>query len=231
MPDNMNLLSTGIFTVPEAATLIGVSERRIRGWVYGYGGTARPPLIHNELEQFGRVNNRIAFGFANLMEMKFIKFFEDVGLKRSYIRSIFDEVRGRLHRPHAFATRDVFRTDGKKIIEDIVSDAGMLLYDLKSKNYEMRVVIMDTLMEDVVYDAQGIARAWYPRQHIAPNVIIHPSFAFGRPVLTDSGIPTRTIADAVKAQKNRRVVADWYEISEKQVREAVRFEDALRNAA
>jgi hypothetical protein len=49
MPDGTTLLSTGIYTVPEAAALIGVTERRIRGWISGYSGTKRAPLIENEL--------------------------------------------------------------------------------------------------------------------------------------------------------------------------------------
>ena len=227
----MNLLSTGIYTVPEAAALIDVTQRRVRGWVLGYTGTKRPPLIENELGQFGRVDGHIAFSFANLMEMKFIKFFEDADLRRSYIRSIFSEARRALNTPHPFATKDVFRTDGEIIIEEIALKGRTTLYDLRSKNYELGPVVLQTLMEDVIYDAKGVARAWYPRQRIAPNVIVHPQFAFGRPVLRDSAIPTRTLANAVKAEGRYRSVATWYDVPEKQVREAVRFEDALRKAA
>jgi uncharacterized protein (DUF433 family) len=232
MPDP-DLLSTGIYTVSEAAALLGVTKRRIRGWVAGYEGTKRSPLIDNELGSFGRVNGRIAFSFANLMEMKFITFFEDAGLKPSYVRSIFVEMRRLLHTMQPFATKSVFRTDGMKIMEDGASASGKILYDLKTHNYEMRTVVIGTLMEDVIYDAAGNARSWYPRQYIAPNVIIHPRFAFGRPVLRDSAIPTRTIADAVKAERKFaiRSVATWYDVPEKQVREAVRFEDELRKAA
>jgi uncharacterized protein (DUF433 family) len=165
------------------------------------------------------------------MEMKFIKFFEDANLKPSYIRSIFEEVRRSLRQPHPFATNEVFRTDGRKIMEEIVSSSGKVLYDLKTKNYEMRNVVLDTLMEDVVYDARGVARAWYPRKRIAPDVIVNPNFSFGRPVLRDSAIPTRTIADAFRTEKNVKRVSDWYDISQKHVREAVRFEEALRQAA
>jgi uncharacterized protein (DUF433 family)/DNA-binding transcriptional MerR regulator len=231
LPDGMNLLLTGIYTISEAAALIGVSKRRVRGWVIGYEDTKRSPLIDNELGSFGRVNGRIAFSFANLMEMQFIKFFEDAGLKPAYIRSIFDEARRMLRTPHPFATRNVFLTDGRKIMEEGVSSGGLFLYDLKTKNYEMKTVVIDTLMDDVVYDASGHARLWYPRRYLAPNVIIHPRFAFGQPVLRDSAIPTRTIANAVKAEGNQRAVATWYDLPEKQVREAVRFEDSLRKAA
>jgi uncharacterized protein (DUF433 family)/DNA-binding transcriptional MerR regulator len=232
MPDGINLLSSGIYTVSEAAALIGVSQRRIRGWIIGYSDSKKSPLIQNELGEFGQIKGRIAFSFANLMEMKFIKFFEDEGVKRSHIRSIFEEFRNTLKIPHPFATTEVYRTDGRKILEEIaLKNKSIFLYDLKTKNYEMQPLIVDTLRRDVIYDARGIAMAWYPRKHLAPNVIIHPSLSFGRPILQESRIPTKTISDAVKVETKLRSVSEWFDIPEKQVRQAVIFEDALRNAA
>jgi uncharacterized protein (DUF433 family)/DNA-binding transcriptional MerR regulator len=228
MPDGMSLASAGIYTVSETAELIGVSQRRVRGWITGYGSTRMPPLIENEL---GWVGNRVAFSFTNLMEMKFVAFFENAGIKLGHIRAIMSEVRVALDHRHPFASKTVFRTDRRKIVAEIAKKrTGKLIYDLKTKNYEMRTVMLDTLMDDVHYDADGMARWWYPRQHAAPNVFVHPKIAFGRPVLRDSNIPTRTIAEAVKAEGDVSTVAQWYDLSQKQVREAVKFETILRPA-
>jgi len=38
-----SLLSSGIFTVAETAYLVGVSQRRVRGWVEGYRNNAKGP--------------------------------------------------------------------------------------------------------------------------------------------------------------------------------------------
>lgn len=230
VPDGMSLASAGIYTVSEAAELIGVSERRVRGWITGYAGTKRLPLIENEL---GWVGDRVAFSFTNLMEMKFVAFFENAGLRLSHIRAIMNDVRLALDHRHPFATKTVFRTDGRKVVAEIAKKrTGKLVYDLKSKNYEMRIVMLDTLMDDVHYDVDGMARWWYPRQRAAPNVLVHPKIAFGRPVLRDSNVPTRTIAEAVKAEGDDvAAVAQWYDLSQRQVREAVKFETILRQAA
>jgi uncharacterized protein (DUF433 family) len=105
------------------------------------------------------------------------------------------------------------------------------IFDLKSKNYEMLEVMKKTLLDDVVYDPAGNAKAWYPRRALAPHVVVNPVISFGRPVLQKSQIPTNTIARAVKAEGSARIVAGLYDISEKQVREAVAFEENLRTAA
>jgi uncharacterized protein (DUF433 family) len=126
----------------------------------------------------------------------------------------------------------VFKTDGRKIVAAIAQKNGVEgIYDLRSKNYEMREVVMDSLKTDVVYDPRGDIISWKPRPSIAPNVVVHPKFSFGRPTLRQSHVPTATLAEAVKAEKSATVVALLYDVPVKQVREAVTFERHLRKAA
>lgn len=223
-----NLLETGIFSVSEAAELVGASERRIRGWVSGYPDGAKP-MIDNDL---GWIDGRLAFSFTNLMELRFIAFFATAGVKVQHIRAIMGEVKRSLNHPHPFATNIVFKTDGRKIVAEIGRRNGVKqIFDLKSKNFEMHTIILESLMHDVEYDPMGDAQSWRPRAKIAPNVIIHPKFAFGRPVLRDSGIPTQTLALAVVSEGSAQAVADWYDVPLTRVREAVKFETQLRIAA
>lgn len=223
-----NLLETGIYTVAEAAYLVRASKQKVRGWVTGYPKRSAPPIIDNEL---GWVDGRLAFSFTNLMEIRFIAFFESAGVHFWHIRSIMEEVKKELNHPHPFATNIVFKTDGRKIVAEIAAKNGVKsIFDLRTKNYEMRTVVLPTLRDDVVYDPKGIARAWYPRPHTSPNVILHPKFAFGRPILRESRIPTRALAEAVLAD-GVRSTARWFEIPERQVQEAAKFEMTLRQAA
>ncbi len=224
-----NLLETGIYTVSEAAYLVGAPKQKVRGWVTGYPKTKRPPIIDNEI---GWLGDRVAFSFTNLMEIRFIAFFERAGVHFWHIRSIMEGVKLELQHPHPFATNTVFRTDGRKIVAEITErESGKRIFDLRTKNYEMRDVVLDTLKSDVIFDPKGAAQAWYPRRRIAPNVILHPRFAFGRPILRASRIPTRTIVDAARAEGSVRATAKWFEVSEAQVREAMRFETELHKAA
>lgn len=223
-----NLIESGIYSVSEAAALIGATERKVRGWVAGYqGGDA--PLIDNEL---GWIDGRLAFSFTNLMEIRFVAFFAKAGVKIRQIRAILDEVKHTLNHPHPFATRTVFRTDGKKIVAEIGRRNGVSnIYDLKSRNYEMRSVVLMSLKDDVEYDPSGEIRLWRPRPKLAPHVILHPKFSFGQPVLQDSRVPTAALRDAVAAEGSAAAVADQYDLPVKQVREALKFETQMRMAA
>ncbi len=223
------LSGSGIYSASEAAALIGVPVQRVRAWVDGWPRTAAPPVIENDL---GWVDGRLAFSFANLMELRFIAFFSEASINIREIRTIMDQVRAEIHRPHPFATSVIFKTDGAKIVAEIARRNGIAdLYDLRSQNFEMGVIVYRSLKEGIVYDPKGDARAWFPRRMLAPNVIVHPRLAFGRPVLRRQGIPTEAIADAVRAEGSVEAAAELFEIPKKYVQEAVSFEAELRRAA
>jgi uncharacterized protein (DUF433 family) len=223
-----DLLRTGIYTARDAAALIGVPPQKIRAWITGWPRTVSAPILDNDL---GWVNRRLAFSFANLMELRFIAFFEGAGVKLNEIRNIMDEARDAIRRPHPFATNIVFKTDGVKIVAEIAHRNGVPdLLDLRSRNYEMGVIVYKTLKDGVIYDPKGDAEAWVPRRKIAPNIIIHPRLAFGRPVLKDRGIPTEAIANTARAEGSIEAAAAMFEIPLRRAREAVSFEEHLRAA-
>ena len=223
-----DLLETGIFTIPQVAELVEVPQPTVRVWIEGHTGK-QEPVIDNQL---GRVDGKTAVSFANLIELRFIARFMAAGVGLREIRAIMHEAKDTLSHPHPFATKIIFKTDGRKIVAAIARRNGLdLIYDLRSKNYEMPSVVMKSLKDDVVFDPEGEAIAWTPRPKIAPNVIVHPKFSFGRPILKASHIPTATIAQALKIEGNRQFVADTYEIPIKHVREAADFERSLRKAA
>lgn len=227
------LLETGIYTIPEAAELVAAERAVVRVWVEGRG-EKQEPVIDN---QIGRIDRKVAVSFTNLMELRFVACFANAGVRLNEIRRVLDEARRLLRHPHPFATNVVFKTDGKKIVAELLTKAvgkngeRTDLLDLKSKNFEMAIIVMQTLKEDVKFDPKGEAIYWKPRPTIAPNVIVHPMYAFGKPVLKASRIPTETLARAYKAEGSLGAVANSYEVSEAQVREAVSFEKHLRKAA
>lgn len=224
----VNLLTTGIYTIPEAADLVEAEQPDLRVWIEGRPGK-QDPIIENDL---GKLGHKTALSFTNLMELRFINLFSRAGVRLNEIRSILEEVRHTLEHPHPFATNTVFRTDGRRIVADIARRNGVSsIYDLKTQNYEMKLVVMDSLKEDVVFDPRGDAVSWRPRPQIAPNVILHPTMSFGRPIVLPSRIPTEAIAKAMKAEGDEHFVAQIFEIPVKHVREAVSFQANLRRAA
>lgn len=224
-----DMLRTGIYTVADAAALLSVSNYKIRAWIDGWPGTQKAPIIANDL---GWIEDKLAFSFANLMELRFISFFVEAGVSLSEIRSIMNEVREQINVPRPFSTNLVFKTDGRRIVAETMRRNGShTLLDLRSRNYEMLEITYRSLKDNVVYDADGVARAWFPRPSTFPNVVLHPSLSFGRPVLKQNGIPTGAIARTASAEGSTKIAAELFGITLKLAQQAVDFEAQLRKAA
>ncbi len=225
---NVDLLESGIFTVPEAARLIRTTEQKVRGWISGYPRRGEPILLN----EIGWLDNKLAFSFTNLMEMRILAFFADRGIHLNSLRKMAREARDLMKHEHPFATNAIFKTDGKAVYAEIIKRTGdKALYNLHKKNWEMREIVERILDHEVVYDTRGAAREWFPRPNTAPHVVVHPKRSFGQPTLKDSGVPVRALVEALRAGEAVRTVARWFEVPERQVREAEEFDRDLAMAA
>lgn len=223
---NAPLISTGIYTIQDASRLLEVSPHKLRGWVCGYHGMIGAPLITSQIPT---VEERIAISFVNLIEARFIAMFSRYGVDVRSIRYMVAEAERVLNHPHPFATETIFKTDGKKIFMQAAEETGdPKLYDLKKKNFAIHDVLAAEFKKGVVYSGRGNAESWFPRKESAPNVIVHPHMAFGQPVIKKCGVPTKTLFDAFNAEDGSyESVAYWFDVSEDDVKEAVRFEVSL----
>lgn len=230
--DGSRLLTAGLYTVPDAVRLLqnyDVNARRIRGWVAGYPRTHSDPIVENEV---GHADGKLAMGFLNLMEVRFIAYFARRGVKVASIRHMASEAKDLLKNEHPFATNAIFSTDGKKIFAKSAEETGdRRLYDLKGKNWAFYDVIKESLLRDVEFDPNGVYRSWWPAKGLAPNVMIDPRVAFGQPVLDQSGVPTEALFESFNAEgETYESVAHWFEVPLDQVQQAVRFETEFMRA-
>lgn len=229
-------LHTGVYTVSDAARLIGVPTHRVRRWLCGDPHDYRVgPLIKNELPV---IEESIAMSFVNLIEALFIARFAEYGVHVRSIRAMAEEAKEFIleqygeDTDHPFATDILFKTDGRDICAEVAKKHNDIrLYSLRKHNYALEPIIGPSLKEAVSY--KGLhAHRWYPHKKKAPHVVVNPTASFGQPVLDDSGIPTRVLYDAYLAEEqNESVVAKWFEITKQRVREAVRFEMLVTQAA
>jgi uncharacterized protein (DUF433 family) len=222
----VHYLDAGIYTVPDVARLVRASHAQVRGWVEGHPHSKSKPIVQGEFERLGW---RATLSFKNLVEALFIKCFADEGFSVQAIRVMAEEARRFFNDPHPFARNIAFKTDGTSIFAEFWSELrnNAQLYNLKSHNLALRDIMMPFLREPPEYGPDGYARLWRPRREAAPHVVLNPVRAFGQPILERSGVPVRTLVDALAAEQgDYRKVARWYEVEEHEVREAERFEKA-----
>lgn len=225
-PQSFNI-DGGFYTVAEAARLLGIQgSRKITRWLLPTA-SGRNAVVERDYPKIGRENE---ISFLDLIEIKFLEHFRDASISMQSLRVAARNARDRLGVSHPFATSSVkFQSDRRRIFLETAQETGdRELLDLMTKQTVMYDVIERTFAQDLSFDASGVARLWHPAKEIAPNVIVSPAFAFGRPVISDRRVPTRTIFESWRANdENVGNVAEWLQVDVRAVREAVIFEQRL----
>jgi len=220
-------LNTGIYTVAEASKLTRVSKDRIRRWLRGYRSAIRKkdhsPLWQHQLPP---LENKLALGFLDLIEIKFVDAFLNKGVSWAMIHKVREKAKE--HYPdisHPFCTKK-FVTDGRQIFIDLHKETGEAsLLEIASDQHVFAELIRPFLKQLEFKDGTDLQR-WWPlgTDH---QVVVDPKKNFGQPTIFKEGIPTQVLARSVKANGSVEEVARWYEISSESVREAVDYEQKL----
>lgn len=234
MPDSAEFhfstfLGTGIYSVPEASKISGVSPSRIRRWARGYqyriGGEKRssPPIWQNDLPP---IDGIISLSFLDLLEIRFIDAFLQAGIGWKRLRIAADTAKNLLNTSHPFSTKS-FKTDGRTIFADIVEENGeRILLDLVRSQYAFNQVISPSLYKGIEFAPNDTPLRWWPMGKVS-QVVIDPTRAFGQPIVNRAGVPTAVLAEAVEAEDSVERVARWFEVKPSEVRTAIKFEEQL----
>ncbi len=220
--DWQSAVRRGIYTVPEAARLVGATQPKLRSWIEGNRGVRAVPIIQRQLP---RIGGHVVLGFLDLIEAKFIRHF-NTWFSPQTIRRVSIKLRERHDVDHPFAMDKRFRTDGKTIfMESAESDEELRVLNLMNDNFEMEPIIRQSLFERIFY-VEDIARHWIPDPD-TDRVLVDPTICFGHPVIKDVRVPTRRLYDAYLVEGGVSQAAEEFDVDCDAVEQAVRFERTL----
>lgn len=220
-------INGGFYTVAEAARLLGMSDyQRVSRWLRP---TARgdDPVIVRDYEKIGREHE---LSFLDLIEVKFVEHFRQKNITLQSLRVAAGNARRELGVSHPFASStSKFQTDRKRIFLETAKEVGdRQLLNLMTNQIEMYEMIEATFDRDLEFDVDGYARLWRPTPSVAPNVLVSPIFAFGKPVISGRRLQTKTLYESWLANdRSVSMVSDWFRINCLEVEEAIRFEQRL----
>ncbi len=220
------LLGAGIYTVPEASRLTRVSAARIRRWLKGYDFKSKRERHHSNpvwTGQFGALDDKLAVGFKDLMEIRFVRAFLEQGVSWKTMRDAHLAAKTKLGADHPFCTHS-FATDGRAILWQQAQKSGdASLINITNDQCEFERIVAPFLKE-LEFD-RGVTR-WWPLGR-KRQVVVDPVRNLGQPTVNRSGVPTRVLARSVKANGSIESVARWFEVAPAEVRDAVEFEQTL----
>lgn len=220
----------GFYTVHEAARLLNISQvRRITNWLRGPSVRTPEPVIERQYNPIDRVQE---LGFFDLLEVRFIDHFRRMGISLQSLRKAAATAREELNQTHPFATSNVkFLTDRKHVFLQVARDLhDVKLLNLVTKQFEIYAALEDVLGRNISFDPSGLAERWKPDPKKYPSIVLDPRYAYGHPIIEESLVPTEALFSLWKAEDgSMKAVADWFEVDEGVVREAIEYEIELLN--
>jgi uncharacterized protein (DUF433 family) len=220
-----HLIGSGVYSLSEAERLTKIPRKRIRRWMEGYSFRSSgkrlhsPPIISSTV---GREAGELALTFADLVEVRFLESFLNHGVSWRTVRIAAQRAKELLDKTHPFSTR-IFKTDGRDILAEIAYGDAPELLNLVTNQWEFDAVVSPMLYAGLEFNAADEAERWYPMSR-RRGIVIDPARAFGAPIVTEGGVPTRILASSAKAERSQRMAARLYDVPLRAVRNAVHFE-------
>lgn len=222
------------YTLPEASRYTGVPVNTLRTWVSGRsypterGVRFWKPII----ERPNRDDPSLSF--TNLIEahvLNAIRRKHQIAMGR--VRKALDYLSHEFNSENPLANHD-FETDG---LDLFVEKYGKLINASKGGQLAMKEILR-VYLKRIDRDEKGLARQLYPFTRLAadgrhddPKIIaINPRIAFGKPVISGTGIPTVIIAERYKMGESMSEIAEDYGRSDVEIEEAIRCEFELKAA-
>jgi len=212
--------------VAEAARYLKVAPATLRSWVAG----RRYPKASNvertaPLIQPARKDPPI-LSFWNLIEAHVLRSLRtDHGVPMEALRTALAFAEKTLSIDRLLLSPEL-RTDASRLL---LERYGELIDLSASGQLAMRVAFKDHLAR-VEWDAWKFPVRLYPFPYsgaaTAQPIAIDPQIAFGRPVIALRGISTGAIAERIDAGESAIDVAEDYDLSERDIEEAVLYERA-----
>ncbi len=225
-----NLLGVGIYSVTEASRITHVPAQYIRRWLGGYryfvdGQKKRQAALWQP--QLPTIEDTLALDFRDLIEIQFVHRFRQEGLSLQTIRKTIDRATRLLVESYPLSSVK-FKTDGRSILAQVI-EAGekQCVFDLATGQYLLEFVF-DYLYEALEYSKFDELVRWWPLGKDR-RVVVDPKRSFGRPIVQE-GVATAILAGAFKAEGSVAAVANWYELPQESVNDALEFEAGLRAA-
>ena len=218
------------YSLAEAAALLRVPRRRLKGWYRAQrnGATVSPPVIKGsgEPNTFGA-----EISFLALIEGKIIAACRDHGIPLKRIRAAREYLRAQLDLEHPFATVQML-TDGARLLDSFEQKNGVLpqgptFIDVGNKAGQATLAGFITDAIDLLefIEADDVwAERFYPAGRDEP-LVVDPRIASGSLHVIDTGIRVDAIVGRHRAGESIEFIAADFVISPDNVRAALRFVD------
>jgi len=216
--ENKPQLGLGIYTPAEIAQILRLPYYKVNRWIDKYWDGE----LGQEFEKSysWKTENSKAVSFHTLVEFYVMMQFADAGVKTRKVLEAHKELSQNFNTSFPFALKEVLdgiNTDGKRIFFSL-NDNTLTLDGTKQLN----LGFIKVFFKKLDFDANNLASKLWPLGK-EKSILIDPSRKFGHPVMEMKNIYPETIYGHFKAGDPIEYISYVYELTEKEVRDAIEF--------
>lgn len=216
------------YPVSEVARILNLPVATVKAWCFGqaYHSASGKPKRFKSVIQPADASAKL-LSFANLCELHILSVIRrNHNIPLSKVRDSISYVQSKLGTDRPLIAQQ-FKTNG---IDLFVEHASHLLNVSKQGQEALRGDFALALAR-IERDRSGMPIRLFPfSRSTAPgakqpkSIVIDPRLSFGRPVLSDVAVPTEIIVGRFRAGDSMVEMAKDYGVDEKEIEEALRFE-------
>ena len=223
--ENISIFDTPAYPASEVSSILNLPLATVKSWAFGYNykaGQKRFQPVITPADQTRRL-----LSFANLCELHILS-----AIRRHH-KVRLAKVRDSIEYLHRLGSSQHPLLDNSLQTNNIdlfVEHASQLLNISRDGQIAMRGDFEEALAR-IERDSKGSPIRLFPYSRTSKSAIDHPKavvidprVSFGRPMLTSAAIPTEIIADRFLAGDSPTEMAKDYRVDEKEIEEAIRFE-------
>jgi uncharacterized protein (DUF433 family) len=223
----VSIFDNPAYPASEVARILNLPAATLKSWCFGqnYRSASGSPKRFQPVIRPADAGARL-LSFANLCELHILSAIRrHHNISLSKIRDSVDYLRSQLGADRPLIDRQ-FRTNG---IDLFVEHASHLL-NVSKQGQEALRGDFELALARIERDSNGTPIRLFPFSRTASgteqpkSIVIDPRLSFGRPALSGAAVPTEVIVDRFRAGDSVTEMAKDYGVDEKEIEEALRFE-------
>ena len=210
------------YTVPEAAGYLKMPAPTLRSWVQASVGPDARQNFRSGLLIEPACENPLRLSFNNLIEcytLRALRTKHGISIKSALVAK--ETARRACNMERLFLSDQLLTDAGEIFLEKY----GELTNVTKSGQLAMKA-ILEILLKSIDRDQFHLPRRFYPFCEERRTIAIDPHIAFGRPVISYRGISTGAIIARLDANETEEEIANDYNLTLEDVRQAAIYERA-----
>jgi uncharacterized protein (DUF433 family) len=213
------LIGRGIYTIPDMAAILDIRYQKVSRWISTFWNDRFGSQYGHQYSWY--VDLTKAVNFHTMIELFIFYQLNNAGVTTREIIKAHQILADQYKTNYPFATKsivDCIRTDGKRILFE-QKDGSIYSVDI-AKQFKLNFI--KDFFKNLEFGSDSIATRLWPLGKDR-SILCDPKFQFGQPIIAGKNILVDVIYEMVLAGDSIDFVADIYDLTRKQVEDALEY--------